>query len=216
MLLVMMMIIYTLVFQNLLHFDPMIKPMIHIKHPFSHVQTVLLHSQKQILLLYQLLSVIPLNLLTSTHTSQVIPFYDPSFFKYKNCFQGFFLPDDFSLDLHTLQHQQALNPVLNFVYHWIRHNAKPGYSTPLIHGFPLLHAYYKIFSHIFIDDGTNLIILYTRNNSFSDTQPNATPPLVYSNIKICLPFRPFKTGFCKLHAHRHTGTKITYNTFSQY
>ena len=34
----------------------------------------------------------------STHTSQVIPFYDPSFFKYKNYFQSFFLPDDFSLD----------------------------------------------------------------------------------------------------------------------
>ena len=25
----------------------------------------------------------------STHCSQIIPFYDPSFFKYKNCFQGF-------------------------------------------------------------------------------------------------------------------------------
>ena len=31
----------------------------------------------------------------STHTSQVIPFYDPSFFEYKNHFQSFFLPDDF-------------------------------------------------------------------------------------------------------------------------
>ena len=38
----------------------------------------------------------------STHTSQVIPFYDPYFFKYKNYFQGFLLPDDFSFDLHTL------------------------------------------------------------------------------------------------------------------
>ena len=30
------------------------------------------------------------------------------------------------------------------------------------------------------------------------------------------PFRLFKTAFNKLHAHCHTGTKITYNTFSQY
>ena len=33
-----------------------------------------------------------------THYPQVIPFYDTSFFKYKNYFQGFFLPDDYSLD----------------------------------------------------------------------------------------------------------------------
>ena len=38
----------------------------------------------------------------STHTSQVISFYDPSFFKYENDFQGFFLSDDFSRDQHTL------------------------------------------------------------------------------------------------------------------
>ena len=48
----------------------------------------------------------------STHTSQVITFYDSSFFKYKSYFQGFFLPHDFSLDLLTLQHQQTQDPVL--------------------------------------------------------------------------------------------------------
>ena len=67
MLLVMMMIIYTLVFQNLLLFQPIIKPMILIKHPLSHVQTVLLHSRKQKLFHYQLLSLIQLNLLNSLH-----------------------------------------------------------------------------------------------------------------------------------------------------
>ena len=30
-----------------------------------------------------------------THSSQIVPFYDPSFFKYKMYFQGFFLPDDY-------------------------------------------------------------------------------------------------------------------------
>ena len=30
-----------------------------------------------------------------THCSQVLPFYDTSFFKYKKYFQGFFLPDDY-------------------------------------------------------------------------------------------------------------------------
>ena len=42
----------------------------------------------------------------ATHCSQIIPFYDTSFFKYNNYFQGFFLPDDYSLDLKTLQQQQ--------------------------------------------------------------------------------------------------------------
>ena len=153
----------------------------------------------------------------STHTSQIIPFYDPSFFKHKNYFQGFFLPDDFSLELHTLQLQQTQDPVLKRVYHWIPQNTKPEYPTPLIHGSPFLHANYKIFSHFFIDDGTNLISVYTKIKSFSDTQSNTTPPLVYSKVRICLPFRLFKKkAFNKLHAHFHTGTKITYNTFSQY
>ena len=57
---------------------------------------------------------------------------------------------------------------------------------------------------------------YTKNKSFTDTQSNTTPPLVYSNVRICLPFRLFKTAFNKLHAHCHTGTKITFFTFSQY
>ena len=38
-----------------------------------------------------------------THCSQVIPFYDTFFFKYTNYFQGFFLPDDYSLDIKTIQ-----------------------------------------------------------------------------------------------------------------
>ena len=86
----------------------------------------------------------------------------------------------------------------------------------MIHGSPFLHAYYKIFSQLFIDEGTNLISLYTKNKSSFDTQSNTTPPLVYSNVRICLPFRLFNTAFNKLHAHCHNGTKITYNSFSQY
>ena len=75
---------------------------------------------------------------------------------FKNYFQGFFLPDIFSLNLHTLQHQQAQDPVLKTVYHWIRQSAKPEYPTSLIHGSPFLHSYYKIFSQLYIDNGTNL------------------------------------------------------------
>ena len=102
------------------------------------------------------------------------------------------------------------------VNQWIRHNAKPEYPTALKHGSPFLHAYCKIFSQLFIDDGTNLMSLYTKDKSFSDTQSHTTTPLVSSNIKICPPFSLFKTGFSKLRSHCHTGTKISYNTLSQY
>ena len=71
----------------------------------------------------------------------------------------------------------------------------------------------KSFLNYFI--GTNLISLYTKNKPFSDTQSNTTPRLLYSDIRICLPFRQ-KTASNKLHAHCHIGTKITYNAFSQY
>ena len=47
------------------------------------------------------------NLLSLTYCPKIIPFYDTSFFKYKNYFQGFFLPDDYSLDITTLQQQQS-------------------------------------------------------------------------------------------------------------
>ena len=102
------------------------------------------------------------------------------------------------------------------MYHWIGHIAKPEYPTPLIHGSLFLHAYYKIFSQLFIDDGTNLISLYTKSKSFTETELNLTPPLAYSNIRICLPFRLFKTAFNELHAHGLTGTKITHNICSKY
>ena len=85
---------------------------------------------------------IQLNLLNFLHTR--LKYYPsttlPSLNNKKDS-QGFFLPDDFSLDLHTLQLQQTQDPVLKTVYHWIRHNTKPEYPTPLKHGSPFLHAY---------------------------------------------------------------------------
>ena len=49
----------------------------------------------------------------NTPCSQIIPFHDTSSFKNKNfCF---FLPDDYSLELKTLQQQQAQDPVLRNV-----------------------------------------------------------------------------------------------------
>ena len=77
----------------------------------------------------------------TTHCSQIIPFYDTSsFFKYKIYFQGFFLPDDYSPDIKTLKQQQSQDPVLRTLYSWLNRNGKQEFRTPLITGFPFLHA----------------------------------------------------------------------------
>ena len=43
----------------------------------------------------------------STHCSKSKPFYDTSFFKNRNNFEGFFLPGDYTLDHKTLQQQNS-------------------------------------------------------------------------------------------------------------
>ena len=151
-----------------------------------------------------------------THSPQIVPFYDLSFFKYKTLFQGFFLPADYSLDLKTLQVQQSQDPVLWTVYSWISRNKKPEFLTPLITGNLFLHEYYKRFAQLFIDTTTNLISLYITNPLPPETHPISIPKLLLSTIRICLPFRMLQTVFNKLHSHSHTGMIITYNTFSQY
>ena len=139
------------------------------------------------------------NSTSMTHSSQLVPFYDPSFIKYKIYFQGFFLPDDYSLDLKTLQRQQSQDPVLRTVHSWISRNKKPEFLTPLITGNLLLHAYYKRFKQLFIDTTTNLISLYITNPLPPETHPISIPNLLHSTIRICLPFRMFQTVFNKLH-----------------
>ena len=137
----------------------------------------------------------------------------------KTTFKVSSYPMSFHWSLHTIltiQHQQTQDHVLKTDYHWIRSNTKPDSPTPLIHRSPFLHAYYKIFSQEFIDERTNLINHYTKNKFSSDTQPTTTPSFIYSDIRICLPFRLFETIFNKLHAHSHTGTIVTYKTFSLY
>ena len=111
-------------------------------------------------------------------------------FKYKNCFQGFFLPNDYSLDLKTLQQQQSQDPVLGNVYSWLINNEKPEFLSPLITGTPFLHAYYKRVSLRFIEESTNLISLYTKYTT-SITQTDSFPNIIQDTIRICLPFRMF-------------------------
>ena len=118
------------------------------------------------------------------------------------------------MDIKTLQKQQSQDPVLRTVYSWLLNNEKTEFITPLITGTPFLHVYYKRFSQLFIDESTNLISLYITNPTVNNQ--SFTPNFVQDTIRICLPFRLFKTVFNKLHEHSQTGMKITYNTFKQY
>ena len=151
-----------------------------------------------------------------THCSQILPFYDTSFFKFKNHFQGFFLSDDYSLDLKTLQQQQSQDPVLRTVYSWLTRNEKPQFLTTIITGTPFYMHITKKLSQLFIDDSTNLISLYTTNTNSSAANHTSSPLIIRDTIRICLPSQMFRTVFNKLHEHSHTGIKITYNTIYDY
>ena len=76
----------------------------------------------------------------STHCSKSIPFYDISFFKNNNYFEGFFLPGDYTLDHKTIQQQQTQDTILRTVDSWLSRNEKPDFLTPLITGTLFLHA----------------------------------------------------------------------------
>ena len=132
-----------------------------------------------------------------THSSQLVPFYDPSFFKYKLYFQGFFLPDDYSLDLKTLQVQQSQDPVLRTVHSWITNNEKPEFLTPLITGNLFLHAYYKRFTQRFIDTTTNLISLHVTNPLPHETHPISIPTFYTILSEFVFLFECFKQYLTK-------------------
>ena len=80
---------------------------------------------------------------------------------------------------------------------------------------PLFHAFYQRFSQLFIEESTNLFSLYTKHPT-PITQTDSSPYIIQDTVRICLPFRMFRTVFNKLHEHSHTGIKIDSNTFSQY
>ena len=112
-------------------------------------------------------------------------------FSYKHGFQGFFLSDDYSLDLKTLQQQQSQDPVLRTVYFWLTRNEKPEFLTPLITVTPFLHADYKRFSQLFIEDSTTLISQYTTKPNSPTSNHTSSPSTIRDTVRICLPFRMF-------------------------
>ena len=58
----------------------------------------------------------------SDYCKQQVPFFDPSFFKFKKYFNYFFLPEDTQITIETIKAQQKQDTVLQKVYQWILNN----------------------------------------------------------------------------------------------
>ena len=91
------------------------------------------------------------------YCNQQVPFFDPSFFKYKKCFHYFFLPEDTPITFETIKSQQKHDPVLQKVYHWLQSNEKPLQTDPTIASNTFLSVYYKLFHQLYINHETKII-----------------------------------------------------------
>ena len=143
----------------------------------------------------------------SDYCNQQVPFFDPSFFKYKKYFHYFFLPEETQITIETIKSQQKQDPVLQKVFHWLMNNDKPLQIDPIIASNPFFLVYYKLFNQLYINHDTKIIHIDYPN--IHDSNPN-------QRDKICLPFKLFHAAFNKLHAHGHSGIKISIKAFNQF
>ena len=142
------------------------------------------------------------------YSNQQAPFFDPSFFKYKRYFHDFILPEDTQILIETKKTQQKQDPVSQKVYHWIKVNERPLQIDPTIASNSFLSVYYKLFNQLYINHVTK--ILHINYPNLHDSNPNQ------KKNKICLPFKLFIAAFNKLHAHGHSGFKISIKAFNQF
>ena len=143
----------------------------------------------------------------SDYCNQQVPFFDPSFFKYKRYFHCFFLPEDTQLTIDIIKSQQKQDPVLQKVYHLLKINERPLQIDPTKASNSFLSVYYKLFNQLYINHDTKIILI--DYPSVHDSNPN-------QKEKRCLPFELFHAAFNKLHAHRHSGIKISIKAFNQF
>ena len=88
----------------------------------------------------------------------------------------------------------------------LQSNERPLQIDPTIASNSFLSVYYKLFHQLYINHETKVIHIYYPN--IHDSNPN-------QNDKICLPFNLFEAAFNKLHAHGHSGIKISIKAFDQ-
>ena len=143
----------------------------------------------------------------SDYCNQQVPFFDPYFIKYKRYFHHFFLPEDAQITIETIRSQQKPDPVLQKVYLWLKTNERPLQIDPTIASNSFLSIYYKLSNQRYINDDTKIIHIDYPN--VHDSNPN-------QKDKTCLPFKLFHSAFNKLHAHGHSGIKISKKAFNQF
>ena len=143
----------------------------------------------------------------SDYCNQQVPYFDPSFFKYKRYFHYFFLPEDTQITIETIKSQQKQDPVLQKVYHWLETNERPLPIDPTIESNSFLSVYYKLFNQLYINHDLKIILI--DYPTLHDSNPN-------QKDKICLPFKLFHAAFNKLHAHGHSGIKISIKVLNQF
>ena len=68
----------------------------------------------------------------SDYCNRQVPFFDPTFFKYKRYFHYFSLPEDTQIKIETIKSQQKQEPVLQKGYHWLKINERPLQIDPTI------------------------------------------------------------------------------------
>ena len=93
----------------------------------------------------------------SDYCNQQVPFFDPSFYKYKRYFHYFFLPEDTPITIETIKSQQKHDPVLQEVYYWLQSNERPLQIDPSISSNSFLSVYYKLFHQLYINHETKII-----------------------------------------------------------
>ena len=138
-----------------------IQQLLHLTHFLS--QNISPQLQKIRMLLPQMQSNhnIPLKLQDLVH--KLFLFMIQFSLNIKTFFQGFFSPDNYSLDMITPKDQQSQDPVLKTISldntaHQTSVSLTSQMTGTLVH-------FYKIFSQHFLDDTTNLISLYSKTNA---------------------------------------------------
>ena len=111
------------------------------------------------------------------------------------------------MTLETRKIQQKPDPVLHKVYHWLKTNDRHLQIDPSITSNSFLLFYYKLFNQKYINNDTEIIhIVYPK---IHDSNPN-------QNDKNSLPFKLFLAAINKLHAHGHSGIKLSIRAFNQF
>ena len=127
------------------------------------------------------------------YCNQQVPYFDPSFFKYKIYIHYFFLTEDFQKTIETIESQQKQDPVLQKIYFWLKTKEKFLQKDPTIAINSFLSVYYKLLNQLYINHDTKII--------------HIDYPNIY-DLKL------FHAAFNKLHAHGYSG--ISLKAFNQF